>query len=157
MVLKLGRTRPSMQPHGAPQAGRAGYPRIQDTDSSPLAQGVLGLGFEAKPRGKCGAPRALTTCGLDDAWRLMGRGRLHFPMPSRLLFNLTDQCGMQKIIMARGRGGRRLASLGYKCGGGAEPPRHLSFVFLSPASSPSLSCFHGAAEEVFGGREGESF
>ena len=30
---------------------------------------------------------------------------------------------MQKIIMARGRGGRRLAFLGYKCGGGAEPPR----------------------------------
>ena len=47
-----------------PQEGKSGDPRSQDIDSSPRAQGTLGLGFEAKPKGKCGAPRALTACGL---------------------------------------------------------------------------------------------
>ena len=47
-----------------PQAGKHGDPRSQDADSSPRAQGALGLGFEAKPKGKCGAPRAPTGCGL---------------------------------------------------------------------------------------------
>ena len=74
LVLKLGRTRPSMEPRGGPQAGMAGYPHIQDANNSPRAQGALGLGFQAKPKGKCGAPRALTACGLgrrvaiDGTW-----------------------------------------------------------------------------------------
>ena len=86
LMLKQGHTRPSMEPRGGLQAGRAGYPHIQDADSSPRAQGALGLGFQAKPKGKCGAPRALTACGLDDAWRLVGRGHLQFPTPPRQLF-----------------------------------------------------------------------
>ena len=81
LMLKLGHTRPLMEPRGGPQAGRARYPRIQDADSSPRAQGTLGLGFQAKPKGKCEAPRALTARGLDDAWRLIGRGRIRFPTP----------------------------------------------------------------------------
>ena len=56
------------------QAGKSGDPRSQDADSSPRAQGTLELGFEAKPKGKYEAPRALTACGLgrlvaiDGAW-----------------------------------------------------------------------------------------
>ncbi len=59
LMPKVGCTRPSMEPCRGPQAGKSGYPRSQNADSSPRAQGALGLGFEAKPRGKCGAPRSL--------------------------------------------------------------------------------------------------
>jgi hypothetical protein len=74
LSLKLGHTRPSMEPRRGPQVGKSGYPRSQNVDSSPRAQGALELGFEAKPRGKCGAPRALIACGLgrrvaiDGTW-----------------------------------------------------------------------------------------
>ena len=50
--LKMGHTMPSMEPCCGPQAGKSGYPGSQNTDSSPRAQGALGLGFEAKPKGK---------------------------------------------------------------------------------------------------------
>ena len=62
--MKMGRTKPLVEPRPGPQAGKSGYPRSQGADNSPRAQGALGLGFEAKPKGKCGAPRAPTTCGL---------------------------------------------------------------------------------------------
>jgi hypothetical protein len=74
LLLKLGRTRPSMEPRCGPQAGKSGYPRSQNADSSPRAQGTPELGFEAKPKGRCGASRALTSCGpgrcvaLDGTW-----------------------------------------------------------------------------------------
>ena len=64
LLMKMGRTRPLVEPRPWPQAGKCGYPRSQDADSSPRAQGTLGLGFEVKPKGKCGAPRAPTACGL---------------------------------------------------------------------------------------------
>ena len=64
-LTKTGHTVPLVEPRRGPQAGKSGDPRSQDADSSPWAQGALGLGFEAKPKGKCGAPRAPTTCGLD--------------------------------------------------------------------------------------------
>ena len=57
LLLKMGRTRPLVEPHFGPQAGMSGHPRSQDANSSPRAQGALGLGFEAKPKGKCGATR----------------------------------------------------------------------------------------------------
>ena len=53
------------QPRRRPQAGKSGDPRSQDTDSSPRAQGALGLGFAAKPRAKFGALQAPKACGLD--------------------------------------------------------------------------------------------
>ena len=56
LLVKMGRTGPLVQPRRGLQAGKSGDPR---------AQGALGLGFEAKPRGKCGAPQAPTACGLD--------------------------------------------------------------------------------------------
>ena len=40
--------------------------------------------------------------------------------------------------MARGRGGRRLASLDYKCERGVEPPVHLPFILLPIASFLSI-------------------
>ena len=63
-LTKLGRTGPLMEPRHGPQAGMFWHPHSQDADSSPRAHGTLGLGFEAKPRGNSGAPRALTACGL---------------------------------------------------------------------------------------------
>ena len=65
LLVKMGRTRPLEEPRPGPQAGKPGYPRSQDTDSSPRAQGALELGFQAKPRVKCGAPWDPITFGLD--------------------------------------------------------------------------------------------
>ena len=64
VLMKMGRAGPPLEPHPRPQVGKSGDPRSQNADSSPRAQGALGLGFEAKPKGKCGAPRAPIACGL---------------------------------------------------------------------------------------------
>ena len=80
-LMKMGRAGPPLEPRRRPQAGKSGDPRSQNADSSPGAQDALGLGFEAKPKGKGEAPQAPTARGLADAWRLTGRGRPHFPTP----------------------------------------------------------------------------
>ena len=59
VLMKMGRAGPLLKPRRRPQAGKSGDPRSQNVDSSPRAQGALELGFEAKPKGKCGASRAL--------------------------------------------------------------------------------------------------
>ena len=64
LLVKMGRTGLLAEPRRGPQAGKSGGPISQNTDSSPWSQGALGLGFKAKPKGKCGAPRAPTACGL---------------------------------------------------------------------------------------------
>ena len=64
-LMRMGRIGLLVEPRHGPQAGKSGDPRSQNIDSSPRAQGALELGFEAKPKGKCGAPRAPTACGLD--------------------------------------------------------------------------------------------
>ena len=64
LLVKMGRTGPLAEPRRGPQAGKSRDPRYQNTDSSPRDQGALGLGFEAKPKVKCGAPQAPTACGL---------------------------------------------------------------------------------------------
>ena len=64
LLMKMGRTRLLVEPRRGPQAGKSGDPHSQNADSSPWAQGALGLGFGAKPKGKCGAPRAPTACDL---------------------------------------------------------------------------------------------
>ena len=51
LLLKMGRTRPLVEPHTGPQAGKSRYPHSQDADNSPRAQGMLVHGFEAKPKG----------------------------------------------------------------------------------------------------------
>ena len=63
-LTKTGRTGPLVEPRHGPQADKSGDPRSQNADSSPRAQGALGLGLAAKPQGKCGAPRAPTACSL---------------------------------------------------------------------------------------------
>ena len=58
LLVKTGRTGPRVEPRRGPQAGKSGDPRSQNADSSPRAQGTLGLGFEAKAKVKRGAPLA---------------------------------------------------------------------------------------------------
>ena len=65
LLVKMGCAWPLVEPRCGPQAGKFGDPRSQNTDCSPRGQGALGLGFKAKPKGKCGAPRAPTACGLN--------------------------------------------------------------------------------------------
>ena len=65
LLMKMGRTSLPAKPCRGPQAGKSGDPRSQNADSSPRAQGALGLVFEVKPRGKCGALWAPIACGLD--------------------------------------------------------------------------------------------
>ena len=64
LSMKMGRIDLPAQPRHGPQAVKSGDPRSQNTDSSPRAQGMLGLGFEAKPKVKCGEPRAPIAYGL---------------------------------------------------------------------------------------------
>ena len=64
LLVKMGRTGPLAEPRRGPQVGKPGDPRSQNADSSPRAQGALGLGFEAKPKVKCEAPRAPIARGL---------------------------------------------------------------------------------------------
>ena len=45
LLVKMGRTGPLVEPRHGPQAGKSRDPRSQDADSSPRAQGTLGLGF----------------------------------------------------------------------------------------------------------------
>ena len=52
MLVKMGRAGPPFEPRRKPQAGKSGDPRSQNADSSPRTQGMLRLGFEAKPKGK---------------------------------------------------------------------------------------------------------
>ena len=63
LLVKMGRTGPLVEPRRGPQAGKSGDPHSQNADSSPRAQGALGLGFEVNPKGKCGAPWGPTACG----------------------------------------------------------------------------------------------
>ena len=63
-LMKTGHTGPLVEPRCRPQAGKSGDPCSQNADSSPQAQGALGLGFAAKPRVKLGALRAPKACGL---------------------------------------------------------------------------------------------
>ena len=63
-LMKTGHTGPLVEPCRGPQAGKSGDPRSQNADSSPRAQGALRLGLAEKQKGKCGAPRAPTACGL---------------------------------------------------------------------------------------------
>ena len=65
LLVQVGHTGPLAEPRRGPQAGKSGDPHSQSADSSPRAQRGLGLGFEAKPKGKCGAPRAPTASALE--------------------------------------------------------------------------------------------
>ena len=100
LMLKLGHTGPLTEPSHGLQVGKSRHPRSQDTDSSPRAQGALELGFEAKPKDKGGAPRALTACGLSRCVALDGTWASLLPHAASATFDLTRACCMQKIITA---------------------------------------------------------
>ena len=136
LLLKLGRTRPSMKPRHGPQAGKSGHPRSQDVDSSPRAQGALELGFEAKPKGKCGAPRAPIACGLGR--RVAVDWTWASPLPHAASATARFDKSLRharKIIITYDRGRRRLAFFRYKWGRGWSPRRP---SLPSPFASSSL-------------------
>ena len=64
VLVKMGHAGPPFEPCRRPQAGKSGDPHAQNADSSPRAQGTLGLGRAKRRKGKGEAPRALTACGL---------------------------------------------------------------------------------------------
>ena len=45
LLVKMGHTRLLAEPRHGLHAGKSGNPHSQDADSSPRAQGTLGLGF----------------------------------------------------------------------------------------------------------------
>ena len=67
--MKVGRTGLLAQPRRGPQAGKSGDPHSQNTDSSPRAQGALGLGFEAKPK-----DQVRSSAGPKSLWPRLTRG-----------------------------------------------------------------------------------
>ena len=147
VLTKMGRTGLLLEPRCRPQAGKSGYPHSQNADSSPRAQGTPGLGLAEKRRGKCEAPWAPTACGLGrrmaDDWTLAAR----FPTTPRQPHDLTSPCMQKRVMITCNRGGRRLASFGYKYGMAQAIPVHLPllllFFFIPAARHP-----HGSAEEV---------
>ena len=113
LLVKMGRTRPLVEPRHGPQAGKSGDPRSQNADSSPRAQGALGLGLAAKPRGKCGAPLAPTTCSLGRRVATDWTWASPLPHAASATARLDESLlHAKRVIIICDRGGRRLASLG---------------------------------------------
>ena len=79
LLVKMGHTGPLVEPRHGPQAGKSGDPHSQNAESSPRAQGALGLGFEAKPKGMRGVSRAPIARG--PAWRVVIDWTWASPLP----------------------------------------------------------------------------
>ena len=151
LLMKMGHTGLLAKPHRGPQAGKSGDPRSQNADSSPRAQGTLGLGFEAKLKVKCGAPRAPIAYGpgrrvaVDWTWAS--------PLPhvasatARLDKSLRHA---RKTIITCDGGRSRLAFFYYKWG--AAPFAHLFLACLLLPPHSTASC-NGAYQKVFCRRE----
>ena len=122
LLVKMGRTGPLVEPRRGPQAGKSGDPRSQNADSSPRAQGALGLGFEAKPKVKCGEPRAPIAHGLGRRVAVDWMWASPLPHAASATARLDKSLRhARKTIITCDRGRRRLALFSYKWGG-AEPP-----------------------------------
>ena len=80
LLVKMGRTGLLAEPRRGPQAGKSGDPRSQDADSSPRAQGALDLASRRSQRASAERRGPQQPAALVDAWRLIGRGHLSFPM-----------------------------------------------------------------------------
>ena len=131
-LMKTGRTGALLEPRCRPQAGKCGHPHSQNPDSSPRAQGALGLGLAAKPKGKCGAPWAPTAYGLSCCVAADWTWASPLPHAASATARLDKSLRhARKTIITCDHGRRWLAFSRYKWGG-AEPP--------SPISS-SLACF----------------
>ena len=86
LLVKMGRTRPLVEPRRGLQAGKSGDPRSQNADNH--APGPKARSDLASRRSQESSPehrRPQPPAALIDAWRLMGRGRLCFPTLPRQL------------------------------------------------------------------------
>ena len=132
VLMKMGRAGPPFEPRRRPHAGKSGDPRSQNADSSPRAQGAPGLGRAGRRKGKSEAPWALTACGLgrrvvvDWAWASS------LPTTPRQLCGLDKSLHAKWVMITCDRGGRRLASTGYKYGTACALPVHPSLLLLLP-------------------------
>ena len=87
---------------------------------------------------------------LGAVWRLIGRGRLHFPMAPRQLHGLDKSLHARRVMITCDRGGRRLALASYKYGSARALPVHppcSSFFFMAP-SRRFLAAEKGKARQV---------
>ena len=138
-------------------AGRKVWdPRSQNADSSPRAQGALGLGFAAKPRAKFGAPRAPKACGLGRRVAVDWTWASPLPHAASVTARLDKSLRhARETIITCDRGRRRLAFSYYKWGGGGAPVAHLflACLLLRPCSTADNN---GAHQKVLHRREGES-
>ena len=148
LLMMMGRTDLQAQPRHGPQAGKSGDPRSQDADSSPRAQGALGLGFEAKPKVKHGAPRAPKACGLGRRVAVDWTWASPLPHDASATARLDKSLRhARKTIITCDRGGRRLAFFCYNWGGGGAPVAHLFLAcsLLPPCSTANIN---GAYQKV---------
>ena len=113
LLVKMGHMGPLAEPRRGPQAGKSWDPHSQNTDSSPRAQGALGLGFKAKPKGKCRAPRAPIAYGLGRRVAVDWTWASPLPHAASATARLDESLLHAKgVIITCDRGGRRLAFLG---------------------------------------------
>ena len=153
--MKMGRTGSLLEPSHRLQAGKSGYPRSQNTDSSPRAQGTLGLGLAEKRRGKCEAPLSPIACGLGRRVAVDWTWASWLPHDASATARIDKSLHAKRVMITCDRGGRRLASLGYMYGTARAPPVHPSLllsVFLFVLAPPYAN---GADPLVFCRREGE--
>ena len=124
LLMKMGRAGLPAKPRRGPQAGKSGYPGSKKLAVAlrPKAHSDLASRRSQRARAKRRGPQS--PADRADAWRLMGHGRLHFPMLPRQLPDLTSPCCMQKglslpaIVEAGG-----WPPSGYKWGEGQIPRR----------------------------------
>ena len=154
--MKMGRTGPLLEPRRRPQAGKSGYPRSQNADSSPRAQGAPGLGLAEKRRGKCEAPRAPLACGLGQHVAVYWTWASLIPHDASATARNDKSLHAKRVMITCDRGGRRLASPGYMYGTARALPVHLflllSFFFFIALAPPYAN---GTNPLVFYRREGE--
>ena len=146
LLVKMCRTRPLVEPRHGPQAGKSGDPHSQNANSSPRAQGALGLGLAEKRRGKCGAPRASSACDLGRRVAVDWTWASLLPHDASTTTRLDKSLHAKRVMITCDRGDRWLASPGFKYGTVRALPVHL---FLLP---PLL---HGSVKEVLGHTEGK--
>ena len=147
LLMKMGRIGLLANPRHGPQAGKSRDPRSQNADSSPRAQGAPRLGRAERQKGKCEAPRALTACGLGRRVAVDGTRASPLPNDASATARIDKSLHAMRVMITCDRGGRRLASSGFKYGTPRALPVHPLLLLLLP---------HGPAKEALGRREGKS-
>ena len=147
VLVKMGRAGPPFEPRRRPQAGKSGDPRSQNADSSPRSQGAPGLRQAERRKGKCEAWRALTACGLGRCVVVDWTWAHPLTTTPQQLHGFNKSLHAKRVIITCGRGGRRLASSGFKYGSPRALPVHPLLLLHLP---------HGPAKEALGCREGKS-